>query len=106
MSSTMKAPQALIAILLSHVILISHLAFALVTLQTIRDITNVTEECRGRITEMDVEDGMQVVVGMGGMGAQTVLSTGHPGEDGDDVEDVSLLFQLLTIIETIFNNWV
>lgn len=58
-----------------------------------RDITNVTEECRGRITKKGVEDGMQVVVGMGGFGEQSVLSSGHD-EDGNDVEEVSL-FSLL-----------
>lgn len=87
----MQRLLALLAVVLSHLTL-SH---ALVTLQTIRDITNVTEECRGRITVKGVDgsmgEGMQVVMGMGGMG-QSVLSAGHDGggeEDGDDVEDVS-----------------
>jgi hypothetical protein len=54
----------------------------------------VTEECKGRITGKEVEgEGMQVVVGMGGVrvGDQSVLSTGHGDEDGEDVEDVRLI---------------
>lgn len=95
--TNMKPARALIAILISHVILIHHLVSGLVTLQTIRDITNVTEECRGRITGKDIEEGMQVVVGLGGVeiGGQNILSTGHGSEDGEDVEDVSSGFPLL-----------
>ena len=91
----MKSPGALITALLSHVIVIQHLVSGLVTLQTVRDITNATEECRGRITAKDTEGkGMQVVVGMEGMG-QSVLSTGRGDDEGEDVEDVSLFLLLL-----------
>lgn len=92
----MQLPSVLIAVVLSQVIS----TYGLVTLQTIRDITNVTEECRGRITRKDVDgrEEMPLVVGMGGGMEQSVLSAGHGGdEDGEDVEDVSLPLCCLTL---------
>ena len=68
-------------------------AYALVTMQTIRDITNTTNECRGQILGKGAEerDGASVVGLMGGgLGeGQTVLSAGHGGDgDGEAIEDV------------------
>jgi hypothetical protein len=84
----MYLQRVLWAAVLGQVMLVN----AIVTMQTIRDITNTTNECRARISgkEADAQDGAAVVGLMGGLG-QTVLSAGHGGdEDGEDVEDVSL----------------
>ena len=74
----------------------------LVTMQTIRDITNTTDECRSRISGKDIpeDDGMQVVVGMDGLG-QSVLSAGHGDEDGEEIEAVATPFPSLPPFLTI-----
>jgi hypothetical protein len=88
--------KLVIAIILSHVIAVR----GLVTLQTIRDITNVTEECREQIMGKEIErEGMLLVVGVDGVGEQSVLSGGHGDEDGEDVEDVRLPFSFLSFLE-------
>ena len=72
----------------------------LVTLQTIRDITNTTEECRGKISEKDVDGEGMLHIGMDDMVRQSVLSTAHGDEDENDIEDVSLLAPLSFILPT------
>ena len=84
----MYLQRVLWGVILGQVMLVN----ALVTMQTIRDITNTTNECRAWINrnESDAQDRAVVVGLMGGLG-QTVLSAGHEGdEDGEDVEDVCL----------------
>jgi hypothetical protein len=73
-------------------------AQALLTLQTMRNLTEITEECRERIVgaELDVVgevDGMARV--LMGVEDQTVLRGGHDEDEGEDegeVEDVSFSF--------------
>ena len=80
----MYLQRVLWGVILGQVMLVN----ALVTMQTIRDITNTTNECRAWINrnESDAQDRAVVVGLMGGLG-QTVLSAGHEGdEDGEDVE--------------------
>lgn len=61
-------------------LLSSHLVLALVTLDTIRDLTSLTDECRDRIT--DEGDVIQLP------GTEQVhLGSGQ--EDGGEIEDVS-----------------
>ena len=69
-----------------------HLTLALITLQTIRNLTELTDDCRERITGVTVEgpveiDEMARVLG----GTQQVMLTGRD-EDGDEVEVVSCSF--------------
>lgn len=66
----------------------------------------MTEQCQGQITSKDIDgEGraeMQVVVGMGGVGGQSVLSTHHDREDGEEIEDVLLLFPYPPILTNSF----
>lgn len=69
---------------------------ALVTLETIRTLTNVTNECRGRVTgkEMSADaelDPMVAVLGGGGGPGQVILGG---GDDVEAVEEVSGFFLL------------
>jgi hypothetical protein len=66
----------------------SYLITALVTLDTMRNLTAITDECRKRITGgADGKAGMsmpgQVVLDAG-------ISAGENGDDSDEIEDVSL----------------
>jgi len=61
-------------------LLSSHLVLALVTLDTIRDLTSLTDECRDRIT--DEGDVIQLPGTL-----QVHLGSGQ--EDGGEIEDVS-----------------
>ena len=67
---------------------------ALVTLDTIRNLTITTDECRERILEsgkVDLGDGDVdgMVRALDGFAGQEILSGhGGNGEDGDEVEDV------------------
>jgi hypothetical protein len=67
----------------------SNLVTPLVTLDTMRNLTVITEECRERITGgTDGKVGMsmpgQVVLGAG------ISAGGENGDDSDEIEDVSL----------------
>jgi hypothetical protein len=88
---------------LSHLVAlclgVSHLTHALVTLQTIRNLTQATDESRERIVEsgavgdtegvVEIDEMARVLGGVGVGGGQAVL--GRDGEEGE-VEDVSFLF--------------
>jgi hypothetical protein len=69
---------------------INHLTpiFALVTLQTIRNLTIVTNECRDRITSSGGVEGGRVEIDpmVQVLGGQAVLSG---DDDGEEIEDVS-----------------
>ena len=72
-------------------LLCSQLTLALITLQTIRNLTELTDDCRTRITGTTIEgqveiDEMARVLGGVGRG-QMVMGSGD--EDGDEVEVVS-----------------
>jgi hypothetical protein len=64
---------------------------ALVTLQTIRNLTTVTNECRERITSSrDVEGGrVEIDPMVQVLGGQAVLS--GDDDDGEEIEDVRLV---------------
>lgn len=79
-------------LLLFLALLGGHLTHALITLQTIRNLTELTDDCRERIAGITVEglveiDEMARVLG----GTQQVTLTGGD-EDGDEVEVVSCSF--------------
>jgi hypothetical protein len=88
-------------ILLTHVMLIHQLVSGLITPQTIRNITDVTEECTRKIREKEIiGQGLQIVMGLGGLGEQSVLSTTPGDKDEQDVEEdeeVSLLSNFPTL---------
>jgi len=62
---------------------------ALVTLQTIRNLTTVTNECRERITSSGDVEGVRVEIDpmVRVLGGQAVLS--GDDDDGEEIEDVS-----------------
>jgi hypothetical protein len=72
----------------------AHLIHGLLTFEAMRDLTELTDDCRGRI--LDVESGEEIgveidpmVAVLSGNGGQTVLQGGD--EDGE-IEDVSIVF--------------
>lgn len=75
-------------ITLSLVLLLQPIS-GLVTLQTIRNLTALTDECKERIVESgNVAHGIAGMLGGFGRGAGQVVFGGGEG-DGDEVEDVS-----------------
>jgi len=76
-------------------------AHALLTLQTMRNLTEITDECRERIVGAEI--GGSVVIGedpmvrvLGGVGGgQTVLRGGHDEDDGEVEDTVAASLHLL-----------
>jgi hypothetical protein len=71
------------AFVLSLLLAITHITIALVTLQTIRDITNSTEDCTAEIMGL----GLAQLGNSVGIGQVPVLELRN--EDEDEMEDVS-----------------
>jgi len=80
-------------LLIAQLLFLLHPVSGLVTLQTIRNLTAVTDECKERIVESGgvTVDGMARV--LGGVGGQVILG----GGDEEEVEDVSSSFSFLMI---------
>jgi hypothetical protein len=65
---------------------------ALITLETIRNLTSTTDECRGRITALGtVQEVDPMARALGGV-SQVVVSGGAGGGDEEEVEVVSSKF--------------
>lgn len=93
----MKSP--LLSILLLLYTLYLPCTHALITLDTMRNLTSLTDECRERILNAEEGEGV-VVVGMSGLlSEQVVLSPGHGEKNSvrgeragqDEIEDVRLM---------------
>jgi hypothetical protein len=75
-------------------LLAGHLTHALITLQTIRNLTELTDDCRERITGITVEGLVEIdeMARVLGRTQQVMLTGGDEDEDGDEVEVVSCSF--------------
>ncbi len=76
-------PKITVALLLSHLLLVVE---SMVTLETIRNLTSITNDCRGLITTKTERGLGEVDPMIAVLGGQAVLDL---GDDVDDVEEVS-----------------